>query len=94
MFATARLAGPAAGTALTVPAAAVQALDGDTVLILAEQRGDGLLLRAAPVRIGRRSAAAAEVLAGAAEGDAVVASGAAIARAEIMRRRESGSEER
>jgi cobalt-zinc-cadmium efflux system membrane fusion protein len=94
MFATARLAGPAAGTALTVPAAAVQALDGDTVLILAEQRGDGLLLRAGPVRIGRRTAAAAEVLAGAAEGDAVVASGAAIARAEIMRRRESGSEER
>lgn len=94
MFATARLAGPAAGTALTVPAAAVQALDGDTVLILAEQRGDGLLLRAAPARIGRRTAAAAEVLAGAAEGDAVVAAGAAIARAEIMRRRESGSGER
>jgi hypothetical protein len=35
----------------------------------------------------------AEVLSGATEGTGVVVEGAAIARAEIMRRREAGSEE-
>jgi cobalt-zinc-cadmium efflux system membrane fusion protein len=92
MYASARLAAPAAGTALTVPAAAVQALNGDTVLIVSEQRGEGLHIRAAPVRIGRRTPISAEVLAGVDERDQVVVTGAAIARAEILRRRESRSE--
>jgi cobalt-zinc-cadmium efflux system membrane fusion protein len=93
MFATARVRGPGARPVLTVPAGAIQALDGDTVLIAAERRGDGLRLRALPVRIGRRSAAVAEVLSGVEEGTMVVVEGATIARAEIIRRREAGSEE-
>lgn len=93
MFATARVRGPGAETVLTVPAAAVQTLDGDTVLVVAVQRGEGMHVRAAPVRIGRRNAEVAEVLTGVAEGEAVVVEGAAIARAEILRRREAGSEE-
>lgn len=93
MFATARLAGPGAAPVLTVPAAAVQAMGADTVLIIAEQRGEGLHLRAVPVRIGRRTAAAAEVLDGVEARTTVVVEGAAVARAEILRRQEAGSEE-
>jgi len=93
MFATARVRGPGGDTVLTVPAGAVQTLDGDTVLVVAQQRGEGVHVRAAPVRIGRRNAEVAEVLTGVEEGQAVVVEGAAIARAEILRRREAGSEE-
>ena len=93
MFATASLRGPGASRVLTVPAAAVQAMDGDTVLIVAEQRGEGVHVRAVPVHIGRRSAQVAEVLSGVEEGIGIVIEGAAVARAEILRRREAGSEE-
>lgn len=93
MYATARIRGPETDIALVVPVAAVQALDGDTVLIVAEQRGDGMYIRSVPVRIGRRNAETAEVLEGVDEETSVVVQGAAIARAEILRRREAGSEE-
>lgn len=93
MFAAARLEGPGAEPVLTVPAAAVQAMGADTVLIATEQRGEGLHLRAVPVRIGRRTPAVAEVLAGVPEGTSVVVEGAAVARAEILRRLEAGMEE-
>ncbi len=93
MFATASVRGPGTSAVLTVPAAAVQTLDGDTVLVVAEQRGEGVHVQTVPVRIGRRTAEVAEVLSGVEEGTTVVVEGAAIARAEIMRRREAGSEE-
>jgi cobalt-zinc-cadmium efflux system membrane fusion protein len=93
MFATARLQGGDAGAALVVPAAAVQALEGDTVLLAASPRGAGLHVRALPVRIGRRTAERAEVLSGVEAGTRVVVDGAAIVKAEILRRREAGSEE-
>ncbi|MBX6364058.1 MAG: efflux RND transporter periplasmic adaptor subunit [Gemmatimonadetes bacterium] len=92
MFATVRVQGPASEPVPVVPAAAVQVLDGDTVLIRAEQRGEGMHLRAVPVRIGRRTADAAEVLSGVEVGSWVVVDGAAVARAEIVRRRDAGSE--
>lgn len=93
MFATARLEGPGSAPVLTVPAAAVQAMGADTVLIVAEQRGEGMHLRATPVRVGRRTAATAEVLGEMEPGTMVVVEGAAVARAEILRRQEAGSEE-
>jgi cobalt-zinc-cadmium efflux system membrane fusion protein len=92
MFAEVRLAAPAGAEVLAVPADAVQALEGDTVLIVAAQRGEGLHLEAVPVRIGRRSPSAAEIREGVAEGTRVVAGGAAIAKAEIMRLRGAGEE--
>jgi len=85
MFATVLLAGRAVGHVLTIPATAVQALDGDTVVIVAAPRGSGLHVEALPVRIGRRTAELAEVVEGVREGTLVVTTGAAIARAEIIR---------
>ena len=79
------LAGRPDGHVLTIPATAVQALDGDTVVIVAAPRGSGLHVEALPVRIGRRSADVAEVIDGVREGTLVVTTGAAIARAEIVR---------
>jgi cobalt-zinc-cadmium efflux system membrane fusion protein len=94
MFASARVEGPGGSPVLVVPAAAVQAMDGDTVLVVAEPRGEGLRIRAVPVRIGRRTSSRAEVLGGVVEGTPVVVAGAAVARAEILRRREAGAEAR
>jgi cobalt-zinc-cadmium efflux system membrane fusion protein len=85
MFATVVLAGRSGGQVLTIPATAVQALGGDTVVIVAAPRGSGLHVEALPVRIGRRSAHLAEVVGGVREGTLVVTTGAAIARAEIVR---------
>ena len=85
MFATVALAGRNGGDVLTVPSAALQALDGDTVVIVAAPRGSGLHVEALPVRVGRRSAELAEVIDGVREGTLVVTTGAAIARAEIVR---------
>jgi multidrug efflux pump subunit AcrA (membrane-fusion protein) len=87
MFATARLLGPAGDTTLVVPAAAVVALDGDTVVVAAAQRGAGMHIEAVPVRVGRRDAELAEILAGLAPGTRVVTTGAAIAKAELLERR-------
>ena len=89
MFATARILGRAMAPVAQVPAAAVQAIEGDTVLIVADKRGEGLRIEAVRVRIGRRTPELAEVLAGADTGMAVVVKGAAIARAELLRRRGS-----
>ena len=91
MFATVALAGRPEGEVLTVPSAAVQALDGDTVLVAAAQRGSGLHIEAIPVRIGRRTAERAEIVDGVSEGVLVITTGAAIARAEIVRA--AGAEE-
>lgn len=92
MFATVVLNGRPDGDVLIVPSTAVQALDGDTVVITAAQRGSGLHVEAVPVHIGRRSTELAEVLAGVSERTLVITTGAAIARAEIVR--VAGAEER
>jgi cobalt-zinc-cadmium efflux system membrane fusion protein len=89
-FANAEVRGVPAGDAVSVPVEAVQALAGDTVVLVAEPRGEGLYIEAVPVRIGRRDARRAEVLAGLVEGRAVIARGAVIARAELLKRREGG----
>jgi RND family efflux transporter MFP subunit len=92
MFATVLLAGRPGGHVRTVPSTAVQALEGDTVVIAAAPRGSGLHVEALPVRVGRRTAELAEILEGAREGTLVVTTGAAIAKAEIIRA--TGAEER
>jgi cobalt-zinc-cadmium efflux system membrane fusion protein len=92
MFATVVLETQPAGDVLAIPSNAVQALDGDTVVIAAAPRGSGLHVEAVPVRIGRRNAELAEILEGVKEGALVVTTGAAIARAEIVRA--AGAEER
>lgn len=88
MFATAELLGPPGPPVLSVPAGAVQALAGDTVVVTYEQRGEGALLEAVPVRVGRRTGERVEIVAGVTEGARVVTTGAAVAKAEIIRRRE------
>ena len=74
-------------TTLSVPAGAVQAFEGDTVVITAHARPGGLVLEAVPVRIGRRTAERAEVLGGLAAGTPIVVAGASVAKAELLRRR-------
>ncbi len=92
-FATAQLSGRAEGDALVVPMQSVQSLAGDTVVIVAEQRGEGLYIEAVPVRVGRRDATHAEILAGLDVNRVVIARGATIARAELLKRREGGGGE-
>jgi multidrug efflux pump subunit AcrA (membrane-fusion protein) len=87
MYATAELLGQASGSTLSVPAAAVQAFDGDTVVIAARERADGLALEAVHVRVGRRTAERAEILDGLAVGTPVITTGASVAKAELLRRR-------
>lgn len=86
-FATAELASTPGAPVLVVPAAAVQSIDGDTVVIAADQRGEGLKLEAVRVRTGRRTSEWVELLAGADTTRPVVVGGAAIAKAEILKRR-------
>jgi hypothetical protein len=78
---------------VVVPASAVQAIDGDTVVIAATQRGAGLFVEAIPVRAGRRSAQQIEIVAGIAVGRRVISSGAAIAKAELLKRRSASATE-
>lgn len=92
-FATAVLEGRAEDSTLRVPAAAIQALAGDTVVIVAEPRGDAVHIRAVPVRVGRRSALHAELLVGPEAGSRVIVRGATVARSELMRRREGSNGE-
>jgi cobalt-zinc-cadmium efflux system membrane fusion protein len=92
-FAQAEVFGAGGTRAVVVPAAAVQALDGDTVVIAVAQRGAGLFLEAVPVRVGRRSAQQVEILAGLAAGRPIIANGAAIAKAELLKRRGVGGAE-
>lgn len=87
MYATAELLGPPDAAALSVPAAAVQAFAGDTVVIVARSRAGGVELEAVPVRVGRRTTERVEVTSGLTPGEPVVAEGAAVAKAEILRRR-------
>lgn len=85
MAATAELLGPPGAPVLTVPAEAVQAYEGDTVVVVATPRGAATHLEAVRVRVGRRSASAAEIVAGISAGTPVVHGRAAIAKAEIAR---------
>ena len=89
-FANAELRGVPSGEAIVVPRLAVQSLAGDTVVIVAQPRGEGLFLEAVPVRVGRRDARHAEIVAGLDTGRVVIAGGAMIARAELLKRREGG----
>lgn len=85
MAATAELIGAPGAPALTVPAEAVQAYEGDTVVVVATPRGAATHLEAVRVRVGRRTASTAEILAGLAEGTPIVRGRAAVAKAEIAR---------
>jgi cobalt-zinc-cadmium efflux system membrane fusion protein len=89
-FANAELRGVPSGEVLVVPAMSVQPLAGDTVVITAEPRGEGLFLEAVPVRVGRRDARHAEIVAGLDAGRLVIVTGAVTARAELLKRREGG----
>ncbi|MCC6316316.1 MAG: efflux RND transporter periplasmic adaptor subunit [Gemmatimonadaceae bacterium] len=91
LFATAEVETGAATSGLVVPAAAVQSFDGDTAVITAEPRDDGLRLTVRRVRVGRRSRDRVEILAGLDANSLVVSGGAAVARAEIIKRRNGGN---
>lgn len=90
MTADAEMLGVEGTNALAVPAEAVQLFEGDTVVIRGTRLGEGMLLEAVRVRIGRRSGVRAEILEGLSAGDSVVARGAAVAKAEILKRRSGG----
>jgi cobalt-zinc-cadmium efflux system membrane fusion protein len=87
MTADAEMLGVGSATALSVPAEAVQLFEGDTVVIRGTRLGEGMLLEALRVRIGRRTSLRAEILDGLSAGDSVVTRGAAVAKAEILKRR-------
>jgi cobalt-zinc-cadmium efflux system membrane fusion protein len=87
MFAEAELIGASAGTALSVPSEAIQGFEGDTVVITGTPQDGGLQLTAVPVRVGRRTLERAEIVSGVDSGHAVVVNGAAVAKAEILKRR-------
>jgi cobalt-zinc-cadmium efflux system membrane fusion protein len=91
-FVQASITGRGGSVALAVPVGAVQALEGDTVVFVAEPRGEGMQVKATRVRVGRRSAEQVELLAGLEAGKVVVVRGAAIAKAELLKRRSGGGE--
>jgi len=86
-FVQAELSGTGGSPALVVPSSAVQALEGDTVVIVADQRGEGLHIQAVRVRTGRRAGDRTEILSGILPGRRVIAGSAAIAKAELIKRR-------
>lgn len=90
-FVQADIEGTGTAPALVVPATAVQAMQGDTVVIVSEPRGEGLFIKAVPVRVGRRTTDRVEVLGGVSSGTTVVVRGAAIAKAELLKRRGGGA---
>lgn len=90
MTADAELIGAARGRALAIPAGALQMMEGDTVVVLGTRLGEGMLLEARRVRVGRRTSQRVEVLEGLAAGDSVVLGGAAVGKAEILKRRTGG----
>ncbi len=90
MFVEAELTGAPAGATLSVPSEAIQGFEGDTVVITGTPQDNGMQLTAVPVRVGRRSLTRTEILSGVDSGSAVVVTGAAVAKAEILKRR-SGS---
>lgn len=87
MTTDAQLLGARGPKVLTVPAGAVQVMDGDTVVVAARRVGTGMLLEARAVRLGRRTSERAEVTGGVAAGDSVLDAGAAIGKAELLKRR-------
>lgn len=87
MYASAELLGPPGDMTLSVPTAAIQSFDGDTVVIAARERTNGVELEAIPIRVGRRTSERAEVTDGLECGTPVVTTGAAVAKAELLRRR-------
>ncbi len=91
-FAQAEITGRGGAQALVVPSSAVQALEGDTVVIVAEQRGEGLRIEAVRVRTGRRAGNRTEILSGVSLGRRVISGSAAIAKAELMKRRSPDGE--
>lgn len=72
---------------LTVPTTAVQLYDGETVVIAATRLGEGMLIEARPVTVGRRNAQLTEILSGIVAGDSIIGVGASLAKAEIQKRR-------
>lgn len=90
MSADAELFGSAGGRVLSVPAGSVQLMEGDTVVVLGTRLGEGLLIEARRVRVGRRTSVRAEILSGVAVGDSVLDVGAALGKAEIVKRRSGG----
>lgn len=90
MTADAELLGNGAARALSVPSMSVQVMEGDTVVIRATRLGEGMLLEAVPVRLGRRTSLRMEILGGLVAGDSVLAKGAAVGKSEILRRQGGG----
>lgn len=90
MFVEAELSGAASGSTLSVPSEAIQGFEGDTVVITGTPQGDGMQLTAIPVRVGRRTLTRTEIVSGVDSGNTVIVTGAAVAKAEILKRR-SGS---
>ena len=93
MSAAAEVFGLARDSVTAVPISAIQDFEGDTVIVTGVTRGDGLLLEAIRVRIGRRAAGIAEVIAGVLPGAPVVVGSAAVAKAEVLRQRDARSGE-
>ncbi len=91
-FVQAEISGNGGAQALVVPSAAVQALEGDTVVIVADPRGEGVHLEAVRVRTGRRAGDRTEILAGVSQGRRVIVGSAAIAKAELIKRRSPDGE--
>ena len=87
MYVSAELLGVPDAATLSVPATALQAFDGDTVVIAARPCEGGVELEPIRVRVARRTASRAEIVAGLSAGTPVVTDGAAIAKAELLRRR-------
>lgn len=87
MTADAELMGATGAKVLAVPMGAIQVMEGDTVVVLGSRMGEGLLLEARAVKVGRRTSTFAEILGGVVKGDSVLGSGAAIGKAEILKRR-------
>lgn len=86
-FVQAEIQGRESTDVLVIPPGAVQTLEGDTVVFVATPHNDGYLLRVAPVSIGRSTTDRVEVLSGLEKGALVVSRGAAIAKAELLKRR-------
>ncbi|HRN52447.1 MAG TPA: efflux RND transporter periplasmic adaptor subunit, partial [Gemmatimonadaceae bacterium] len=90
MTADAELLGANGARTLVVPAEAVQLMEGDTVVVKGTRLGEGMLIEAVRVRVGRRTSQRAEILDGLVVSDSVVTNGAALAKAEILKRQGAG----
>lgn len=87
MYASAELLGPPNAKTLMVPSPAVQVFEGDTVVITARPRDDGVEIEAVRIRVGRRTTEHVEIIGGLVAGTPVVSDGASVAKAELLRRR-------